>query len=68
VNLDAAPVDPLSSAEAFTEAAARAAELGFTDMVVRSPRSGLADRTRESVLERVAADLLPQLQNGPAGR
>jgi alkanesulfonate monooxygenase SsuD/methylene tetrahydromethanopterin reductase-like flavin-dependent oxidoreductase (luciferase family) len=35
LNLDAAPLDSLSSVEAFTEAAARAAELGFTDIVVR---------------------------------
>jgi alkanesulfonate monooxygenase SsuD/methylene tetrahydromethanopterin reductase-like flavin-dependent oxidoreductase (luciferase family) len=58
LNLDAAPGSPLSGVAAFTEAAERASELGFTDMVVRWPG---ADPVQESVLEQVAADILPGL-------
>jgi alkanesulfonate monooxygenase SsuD/methylene tetrahydromethanopterin reductase-like flavin-dependent oxidoreductase (luciferase family) len=63
LNMDAAPLSSLSSVQAFTEAANRATELGFTDMIVRWPRATAADRKQESVLEHVAADILPSLQD-----
>jgi len=61
--MDAAPEYALSSVDAFTEAAAQAAELGFTDIVVRWPRATVADRKQESVLEQVAADVMPALRH-----
>jgi alkanesulfonate monooxygenase SsuD/methylene tetrahydromethanopterin reductase-like flavin-dependent oxidoreductase (luciferase family) len=64
LNLDAAPVFSLSSVDAFTDAAARAAELGFTDIVTHWPRSHGEYEGRERVLEEVAADVLPGLRAG----
>ncbi|PRX47923.1 alkanesulfonate monooxygenase SsuD/methylene tetrahydromethanopterin reductase-like flavin-dependent oxidoreductase (luciferase family) [Prauserella shujinwangii] len=66
VSLDAAPVFSLSSAEAFADAAGRAAELGFTDLVVHWPRSGTPYQGRESVLEQVVDEQLPALQGRAA--
>lgn len=65
LSVDAAPVFSLSSVDAFTDAAGRAAELGFTDIVTHWPRSGGPYEGRESVLEQVA-DILPGLP-GRAG-
>lgn len=62
LSLDAAPVFSLSSAEAFADAAGRAAELGFTDLVVHWPRSGEPYQGREAVLEQVVDEHLPALQ------
>ncbi|TWE13739.1 luciferase-like monooxygenase [Prauserella muralis] len=62
LSLDAAPVFSLSSFDAFAEAAGRAGELGFTDVVAHWPRSGTPYQGREAVLERVADELLPTLQ------
>ncbi|MBN6035353.1 LLM class flavin-dependent oxidoreductase [Amycolatopsis sp. 195334CR] len=62
LSLDAAPVFSLSSVEAFTDAAGRAQELGFTDVVSHWPRSSSWYEGREAVLEQVAADVLPRLQ------
>lgn len=62
LSLDAAPVFSLSSAQAFTDAAGRAGELGFTDIVVHWPRSSEPYAGRETVLEQVVADVLPGLQ------
>ncbi|MBP2179502.1 LLM class flavin-dependent oxidoreductase [Amycolatopsis magusensis] len=64
LSLDAAPVYSLSSVDAFTEAAGRAQELGFTDVVSHWPRSSSWYEGREAVLEEVAADVLPRLQAG----
>ena len=66
LNLDAAPVSALSSVDAFTDATGRAAELGFTDVVVRWPRAAAPDAARASVLEHVAADVLPGRQLSPS--
>jgi len=63
LSLDAAPVYSLSSVQAFTDAAGRAAELGFTDVVVHWPRSSEPYAGRETVLEQVVADVLPGLQD-----
>jgi alkanesulfonate monooxygenase SsuD/methylene tetrahydromethanopterin reductase-like flavin-dependent oxidoreductase (luciferase family) len=62
LTLDAAPVFSLSSVGAFTDAAGRAEELGFTDIIVHWPRSGSPYEGRESVLEQVVEDVLPTLQ------
>lgn len=61
LQLDAGPVYSLSSVNSFTEAVGRAAELGFTDVVTHWPRSGTPYEGRESVLEQIAADILPGL-------
>ncbi|MDT7725032.1 MAG: hypothetical protein QOI21_1608 [Actinomycetota bacterium] len=62
LSLDAAPVFSLASVDAFTDAAGRAAELGFTDIVTHWPRSHGEYEGRELVLEKVASDVLPGLQ------
>ncbi|MBK1784374.1 LLM class flavin-dependent oxidoreductase [Prauserella sp. ASG 168] len=62
LSLDSAPVFSLSSKEAFADAAGRAAELGFTDVVTHWPRSGTPYEGRETVLEQVVDELLPGLQ------
>jgi alkanesulfonate monooxygenase SsuD/methylene tetrahydromethanopterin reductase-like flavin-dependent oxidoreductase (luciferase family) len=64
LSLDAAPVFSLSSVDAFTDAAGRAAELGFTDIVTHWPRSEGEYEGRELVLEKVASEVLPRLQAG----
>jgi alkanesulfonate monooxygenase SsuD/methylene tetrahydromethanopterin reductase-like flavin-dependent oxidoreductase (luciferase family) len=61
LNLDSAPVYSLSSAEYFHDAAGRAAELGFTDIVSHWPRDEGVYAGRVSTLERVAADVLPKI-------
>ncbi|TNC27433.1 LLM class flavin-dependent oxidoreductase [Amycolatopsis alkalitolerans] len=65
LSLDAAPVFSLSSVEAFTDAAGRAAELGFTDIVTHWPRSSGPYAGRETVLEHVVSDVLPGLRGTP---
>lgn len=62
LSLDSAPVFSLSSVGAFTDAAGRAAELGFTDIVVHWPRSSGPYQGRETVLEQVVSDVLPGLR------
>jgi alkanesulfonate monooxygenase SsuD/methylene tetrahydromethanopterin reductase-like flavin-dependent oxidoreductase (luciferase family) len=54
LSLDAAPVYSLTSASYFAEAVARAAELGFTDVVTHWPRESGWYAGSESVLDRVA--------------
>lgn len=61
LQLDAGPVYSLSSVDTFTDAVGRAAELGFTDVVTHWPRSGTPYEGRESILEEIAADVLPGL-------
>jgi alkanesulfonate monooxygenase SsuD/methylene tetrahydromethanopterin reductase-like flavin-dependent oxidoreductase (luciferase family) len=61
LSLDAAPVFSLSSVEYFREAAGRAAELGFTDIVAHWPREEGVYAGRLSTLERVARDVLPEI-------
>ena len=62
LSLDAAPVYSLSSVQAFTDAAGRARELGFTDIVVHWPRGNEPYEGREPVLEEIADAVLPGLQ------
>ena len=63
LSLDAAPVYSLSSVEAFRDAAGRAAELGFTDIITHWPRSSSPYEGRESVLEQVVVEVLPGVKN-----
>lgn len=60
LSLDSAPVLSLSSVEYFREAAGRAAELGFTDIITHWPREDGVYAARLNTLERVAA-VLPEL-------
>ena len=57
LNLDSAPVLSVSSMDAFTDAAGRAAALGFTDVVVHWPRPDGVYAADEAVLDAIA-DLL----------
>jgi alkanesulfonate monooxygenase SsuD/methylene tetrahydromethanopterin reductase-like flavin-dependent oxidoreductase (luciferase family) len=60
VVLDASgPVYSLSSVGAFTDQLGRAAELGFTDVITHWPREASWFAGDESVLEEVAAQVLP---------
>ncbi|WP_285636003.1 LLM class flavin-dependent oxidoreductase [Lentzea sp. NBRC 102530] len=61
LNLDSAPVYSLSSVECFRDAACRARELGFTDAVSHWPRHDGIYMGQESVLEKVADEVLPAL-------
>ena len=54
LSADAGPTFALESLDAFTEAAGRAAELGFTDMVVHWPRADGPYRGDERLLDAVA--------------
>jgi alkanesulfonate monooxygenase SsuD/methylene tetrahydromethanopterin reductase-like flavin-dependent oxidoreductase (luciferase family) len=63
VNLDAGPVYSLSSAECFRDGVGRAAELGFTDVVSHWPRGEGVYAGHESVLESLAAEVLPELDH-----
>lgn len=57
LNLDSAPVLSVSSIEAFSDAAGRAAELGFTDILVHWPRPAGIYAGDDGVLDQIA-DLL----------
>lgn len=58
---DAAPVFPLSSAECYRDFLGRAGDLGFTDVTVPWPRKEGIFAGDETVLETVAAEVLPTL-------
>jgi alkanesulfonate monooxygenase SsuD/methylene tetrahydromethanopterin reductase-like flavin-dependent oxidoreductase (luciferase family) len=57
LNLDSSPLYSMTSADAFTDAAGRAAALGFTDAITHWPRSTSWYAGDEKVLEAVAAEL-----------
>jgi alkanesulfonate monooxygenase SsuD/methylene tetrahydromethanopterin reductase-like flavin-dependent oxidoreductase (luciferase family) len=61
LDLDSAPVLSMSSADAFTDAAGRAGELGFTDVISHWPRATGWYAGDEKMLETVAG-LLPRLR------
>lgn len=61
VSLDACGTFSLSSVDFFTDCAGRAAELGFTDILTHWPRREDWYAGDESVLEAVAATVLPTL-------
>jgi alkanesulfonate monooxygenase SsuD/methylene tetrahydromethanopterin reductase-like flavin-dependent oxidoreductase (luciferase family) len=58
---DAGPVFALSSVECFRDTLGRAQEIGFTDMVTHWPRPEGVYAGSTSVLEQVAAEVLPSL-------
>jgi alkanesulfonate monooxygenase SsuD/methylene tetrahydromethanopterin reductase-like flavin-dependent oxidoreductase (luciferase family) len=62
LSMDSAPVFSLSSVEYFREAAGRATELGFTDVITHWPRPDGVYAGREAVLEDVVSTVLPELQ------
>ena len=57
LNLDSAPLLSVSSLAAFTDAAGRAADLGFTDAVIHWPRPAGIYAGEEAVLDRIAGTL-----------
>ncbi len=59
LNLDSAPVFSLESPGRFEEMTGRAQEIGFTDVITHWPRPDPPYAGAESVLEAVAADVLP---------
>jgi len=61
LSADAGPVYSLTSVERFRDVVGRAAELGFSDVVVHWPGDDGRYAGREQVLEQVAADVLPGL-------
>jgi alkanesulfonate monooxygenase SsuD/methylene tetrahydromethanopterin reductase-like flavin-dependent oxidoreductase (luciferase family) len=61
LSIDASGVLGLSSVEQLRDAACRAAEMGFAEIVVHWPRPDGVYAGDERVLERVAADVLPDL-------
>ncbi|MFJ8578891.1 LLM class flavin-dependent oxidoreductase [Micromonospora sp. NPDC093277] len=61
LSLDSAPVFSLTSVDFFAEQVARAARLGFTDVVTHWPRASSWYAGDEAVLA-TAADLLPDLR------
>jgi alkanesulfonate monooxygenase SsuD/methylene tetrahydromethanopterin reductase-like flavin-dependent oxidoreductase (luciferase family) len=54
LNLDSAPVLSVSSMDAFTDAAGRAAALGFTDVIVHWPRPDGIYAGDDGILDRIA--------------
>ncbi|MGH3948729.1 MAG: LLM class flavin-dependent oxidoreductase [Pseudonocardiaceae bacterium] len=62
LSLDTGPVYSLSSVDTFTDAVQRAHRLGFTDVVVHWPRSADPYCGHESVLERVAEEVLEEVR------
>lgn len=63
LDADSCPVYSLTSVERFRDVAGRARDLGFTDLVVHWPRADEPYSGSEAVLERVAADVLPEFCN-----
>jgi len=61
LSVDAAPVFSLSSVEYFRDAAGRAAELGFTDLITHWPRRESWYAGDEAVLDAVASEVVPGL-------
>lgn len=62
LSLDAAPDYSLSTVDTFTDAAQRARKLGFTDIVVHWPRASEPYAGSETVLERIADEVLAEVK------
>lgn len=62
LNADAGPSYSLSSVEQFKDLLGRAGELGFTDVIVHWPRTEAPFEGRESILEEIADEVLPNLK------
>ena len=63
LSLDASGVFSLTTAAVLADAAGRAAELGFTDVITHWPRPDGPYAGEESVLESVAAELVSPSRN-----
>jgi alkanesulfonate monooxygenase SsuD/methylene tetrahydromethanopterin reductase-like flavin-dependent oxidoreductase (luciferase family) len=63
VLLDTSPYFSLTSGDAFLEAAGRAGELGFTDVLVHWPRPQGWYAADEAVLDEIAAEALPVVRS-----
>ena len=61
LSLDASPTYSLSSVGCFVDMLGHASSLGFTDVVSHWPRADGVYAGHESVLEQIAADVLPGL-------
>jgi alkanesulfonate monooxygenase SsuD/methylene tetrahydromethanopterin reductase-like flavin-dependent oxidoreductase (luciferase family) len=61
LSLDSGPGYSLDSASRFADLVGQAADLGFTDVVAHWPRTDGPYAGHESVLEEIAADVLPTL-------
>ncbi len=64
LNLDSAPVLSVSSLGAFTDAAGRAADLGFTDAVIHWPRPAGVYAGDDRVLDEIAGTLTAGVWKG----
>lgn len=62
LSADAAPVYSLTSVEYFRDVLGRAGELGFTDVITHWPRPEPPYAGQESLVEEIAADVLPTLK------
>jgi alkanesulfonate monooxygenase SsuD/methylene tetrahydromethanopterin reductase-like flavin-dependent oxidoreductase (luciferase family) len=62
LNLDSSPQFALSSVGAFEDMAGRAGELGFTDVITHYPRPDGPYAGDVSVLESVAAEVIPKFR------
>lgn len=62
---DACPVTSFESVNFFADQLGRANEAGFTDMLAPWPREDGVYAARETVLEQVAADILPTVEPAP---
>ncbi|QFZ16163.1 LLM class flavin-dependent oxidoreductase [Saccharothrix syringae] len=67
LNADSCPVYSMTSVERFREVVGRARALGFTDLISHWPRAEGVYAGSEAVLERVAADVLPELVGNRPG-
>jgi alkanesulfonate monooxygenase SsuD/methylene tetrahydromethanopterin reductase-like flavin-dependent oxidoreductase (luciferase family) len=63
LSVDAAPVYALSSVEHFRDVLGKAGELGFTDVITHWPRSDEPYLGHEAVVEKIAAEVLPELRH-----
>ena len=61
LTLDSSPTYSLTSVSCFTDMIGKAARLGFTDVLAHWPRAEGVFAGHESVVEQVAADVLPTL-------
>ncbi|MEU5847363.1 LLM class flavin-dependent oxidoreductase [Saccharopolyspora shandongensis] len=61
LQVDAGPVYSMSSVDHFRDVVGRAAELGFTDVITHWPRADEPYAGKESTVEEIASEVLPEL-------
>jgi len=64
LSLDAAPAPAFASFGAFTDAAGRAAELGFTDVILHWPRASGVYAGDDALLDEIAGTLVEGAWSG----